>query len=64
MKHVTFTRMMSPHQPGERRILPDDVAARLEREGVIAPHPPSWPEGAEAAPSDSEKQKYRHKRSF
>lgn len=45
MKHVTFTRDMRPQRAGEQRLLPDDVAARLEADGVIAPNPPDWPEG-------------------
>jgi hypothetical protein len=44
MKHVTFTRTMLPQRAGDRRILPDDVAARLEAEGAILPDPPDWPE--------------------
>jgi hypothetical protein len=48
MKHVTFTREMRPYVPGERRVVPDEVAARLEAEGAIAPDPPDWPAAAMA----------------
>lgn len=48
MKHVTFTRDMRPHRAGERRVLPDDIATRLEVEGAIAPDPPDWPDQAGA----------------
>ncbi|MEJ0093398.1 MAG: hypothetical protein WDN46_08165 [Methylocella sp.] len=40
MKLVEFTRDVLPHRIGERRVLPDDVAARLEASGEIAANPP------------------------
>ena len=43
MKHVTFTRPMIPHNVGDRRLVPDAVAARLEAEGLIEPDPPDFP---------------------
>lgn len=53
MKHVTFTRDMRPYRPGEMRLVPDDVAAALERDGVIQPNPPAWPPVAADRPADS-----------
>jgi hypothetical protein len=32
MRHVEFTRIMQPYQPGDRRVLPDEVAAKLFKE--------------------------------
>jgi hypothetical protein len=43
MKHVTFIKPMIPHNIGDRRLVPDAVAARLEAEGLIAPNPPDFP---------------------
>jgi hypothetical protein len=43
MKHVTFTKPMIPHNVGDRRLVPDAVAARLEAEGAIEPNPPDFP---------------------
>lgn len=43
MKQVTFARPQAPFGVGEKRLVPDDVAATLEKEGVIEPNPPSWP---------------------
>jgi hypothetical protein len=43
MKHVTFARDELPIRRGERRLLPDEMAARLAAAGAIEPDPPSWP---------------------
>ena len=43
MKLVEFTRDMRPQMAGSTRILPDDVAARLEAEGAVRNVRP-WPE--------------------
>jgi hypothetical protein len=51
VKHCTFTRDMKPQRAGEMRLLPDDVAAKLEAEGAIAPNPPDWPAKPQAAPA-------------
>jgi hypothetical protein len=32
MRHVEFTRVMQPYQPGDRRVLPDELAAKLLKE--------------------------------
>ena len=50
MKHVTFTRDMLPIRAGEQRVLPDDVAARMESEGAVAPNAPDWPPQPAADP--------------
>jgi hypothetical protein len=44
MKHVTFTAHSNSGRAGERRLVPDVVAERLERNGEIEPNPPDWPE--------------------
>jgi len=44
MRHVTFTRDMAPQHRGDRRVVPDEIAALLEAEGAIEPNPPSWPQ--------------------
>lgn len=43
MRHVTFTHDMAPYRRGEQRLVPDDVAAQLEKWGDIEPNPPAWP---------------------
>ena len=43
MKHVTFRKPMIPHNVGDRRLVPDALAARLEAEGLIEPNPPDFP---------------------
>ncbi len=35
MKLVTFDRAMAPFQPGETRLVPDDVAQSLQAEGFV-----------------------------
>lgn len=58
MKHVTFTRDMKPHRAGEQRLVPDELAASLEREGAVEPGAPDWPESAKpSAPSAPPQQK-------
>ncbi len=47
MKSVEFTRDMRPNTAGSTRIVPDDVAARLEAEGSVRNVKP-WPERAES----------------
>jgi hypothetical protein len=47
MKLVTFTREMRPHCAGDTRLVPDDVAASLLREGAVEPDPPSFPSHAQ-----------------
>jgi hypothetical protein len=43
MKVATFTRAMAPYVAGESRVVPDDVAARLEQDGdaTLSPFPPT-----------------------
>jgi hypothetical protein len=43
MKLVKLTRDMYPNRAGDTRLLPDNVAARLEASGEIEPNPPDWP---------------------
>lgn len=45
MKLVKFNRAMAPFVSGETRLVPDDVAVRLEAEGVIDPNPETFPVG-------------------
>lgn len=47
MKLVEFTRDMRPQTAGSTRIVPDDVAARLEAEGAVCNVRP-WPERTES----------------
>lgn len=52
MKLVEFTRDMRPQAAGSTRVVPDDVAARLEAEGAVRnvrPWPEPPPEAAGAA---------------
>lgn len=61
MKHVTFTRDMRPYHAGMMRLVPAEVAAKLEEEGAIEPNPPDWPAapaGADAS-SDAPRKKPR-----
>lgn len=51
MKHVTFVRAMPPHSVGDRRLVPDEIAARLAAEGAIQLNPPDWPADAPAKPA-------------
>jgi hypothetical protein len=67
-KLVTFNRAMSPYAAGESRLVPDDVAERLDSEGVLSASKP-FPEGAAAVPPPSrvsthlpQRQKYATKR--
>jgi hypothetical protein len=64
MKHVTFTKPMIPHNVGDRRLVPDPIAARLEAEGRIAPNPPDFPPAkvaGQAAPPVGKPKRYRTK---
>jgi hypothetical protein len=47
MRLVTFAREQAPHAAGDKRLVPDEVAARLEREGLLAANV-SYPENAPA----------------
>lgn len=58
LKHVTFARAMPPQHAGDRRLLPADLAARLEREGAIEPNPPDWPPHAKPAPAAKPRKRY------
>lgn len=42
MKLVTFGRAMAPHGVGDTRLVPDEVAKRLEAEGALSGVKP-WP---------------------
>lgn len=53
MRHVTFLRDMRPYRVGDMRLVPDEVAAELERDGAIKPNPPVWPPAAADRPADS-----------
>jgi hypothetical protein len=35
MKLVRFTKDMAPHKAGDKRLVPDDVASRLEEAGEV-----------------------------
>lgn len=43
MKLVTFSRAMAPHVAGETRVVPDEVAAQLAKDGdaEVSGFPPS-----------------------
>ena len=49
MMHVTFAEAVSPYGVGDKRIVPADEAAQLEREGKLSACDPFPPEG-EAPP--------------
>lgn len=64
MKHVTFIKPMIPHNVGDRRLVPDAIAARLEAEGRIAPNPPDFPPAkvaGQATPPAGKPKRYRTK---
>lgn len=42
MKLVTFSRAMAPHGVGDTRLVPDNVAAQLDEDGMISSSEP-WP---------------------
>ena len=50
MKQVTCIKPMAPYHVGGERLVPDDVALRLEAEGMIAPNPPAWPPSPQPSP--------------
>lgn len=43
MQLVTFSKSMSPHGPGDTRLVSDAVAAQLVAQGVVASAEP-WPQ--------------------
>jgi hypothetical protein len=62
MKHVTFIKPMLPHNVGDRRLVPDEMAARLERDGRIEPNPPDWPATPGAQAPSPRLKRYRTKK--
>lgn len=40
MRQVTFSQPMAPFGVGDQRLVPDDVAKRLHREGVLSDDQP------------------------
>jgi len=54
MKLVTFNRAMSPYVAGERRLVPDDIAVRLQAAGDVSAvedwPAPTTPQPAPAKP--------------
>lgn len=50
MKLVTFSEPQAPHGVGDTRLVPDDVAARLGRAGVLSAAE-TWPAGSTPAAS-------------
>lgn len=36
MKHVTFARAIAPYGVGDKRLVPDAVAAQLEKDGALS----------------------------
>ena len=57
MKHVTFIKPVFPLQVGERRLVPDETASGLERQGLIAPGAPDFPPAVVAAPAPPPKRR-------
>jgi hypothetical protein len=45
MKLVTFNRAMAPYQPGETKLVADEIAARLQGEGALS-ESVDWPPAA------------------
>lgn len=64
MKMVEFTRDMRPQRAGERRVLPDDVAARLigngEAIGVASVFDQVGPAAAPSAPPEADQGRNPH----
>lgn len=50
MMLVTFSEPMVPYGVGDTRLVPDDVAENLKRDGVISSAEP-WPPSGEAPPA-------------
>lgn len=42
MKLVEFTRVMLPWRPGEKRVVPDEVAEKLIADGVAVARPSAF----------------------
>lgn len=55
MKLVTFAGTMSPHNVGDTRLVPDDVAIRLQKEGAISESKTWPPVAAPPAPKKPER---------
>lgn len=55
MRHVTFAVTMAPHLAGEKRLLPEEIATKLEKEGKLLANDP-WPPSAHPAPSEPVRQ--------
>lgn len=51
MKRVTLARDILPWRAGQERILPDDLAAKLEAEGAVRDVQPFPDNGAAARPA-------------
>lgn len=63
MRHVEFTRVMQPYQPGDRRVLPDELAAKLVKEDTVkdlGAFPPADVVPATAAPVVPEERSRRY----
>lgn len=62
MKHVTFSRPIAPYNAGDKRVVPDGVAAKLQAEGALSASEP-WPANAAApAPPKLSRQMFRPER--
>lgn len=63
MKVATFTRAMAPYVAGESRVVPDDVAERLEQDGdaTLSAFPPADAE-PQAAPKPAGRYKTKDRR--
>ncbi len=47
MKFVTFIKDELPYRAGEKKLIPDDLAAILIQRGIVAPDPPGRPGATE-----------------
>ena len=62
MKMVTFTRAMHPHNAGDQRLVPPEVARELVASGHVAPDPQDFPPVQVIEPFRDDRQTYRTKK--
>jgi hypothetical protein len=47
MRHVTFAQAILPYNAGDKRIVPDEMAANLEAGGYLSANEPFGPKAAQ-----------------
>ncbi len=63
MRQITFGRAVPGHNPGDRRVVPDHIAAALDAAGELTANEP-WPPGSAAAPAPAPPAKRPERPSF